>query len=371
MTGPQGAPEGGAGTPIVPAPPSGASSVKAAASQQERRWRRLLPAVALFLLVPAVPQLRALVPIEQTLLLLLPALAVAAWIAWRNGGSVWLALAWSAVALWVLSRPMAGGASYVAFARAWALMLAAAFGAVALFRPSRSFFGRAMLALAISGAAFSLVLGLTGSSAHRVERVIGAELADRVESSVAAMRARLATPEWQDLQRTNPDAARYWDQMIDAGEQQLREIAPFGASIFPAILAFESLAALGLAWSLHHRLSRTRLGPALAPLREFRFDDQFIWGIIGGLVLVLLPRLAAWKAVGWSLLVFFGALYALRGLGVMTWFLVFPGRWFGIALVAIAAIIPPLWSFPLGIGLGDTYFDWRRRVRPSNQGSSQ
>jgi hypothetical protein len=371
VTAPHGTPGEGPGTPVVQEPYSRAPSAPASASPKERRWRRLLPAVALFLLIPAIPQMRALVPIEQTLILLVPALAVCSWVAWRHGGSILFALGWSGLAFWVLSRPMAGGPSYVAFARGWALMLATAFGAVALYRPMRPFFGRAMLALAVSGAAFVLVLGFAGTSARQVERVIAGELGDRVESSVAAMRARAGTPEWQELQRTNPDAARSWDQLMDTGEAQLREIAPFGASVFPALLAFESLAALGLAWSLHHRLSRARLGPALAPLREFRFDDQMIWGVIGGLVFVLLPRLAAWKSVGWSLLLFLGALYALRGLGVMTWFLVFPGRWFGVVLVAIAAIIPPLWSFPLGIGLGDTYFDWRRRVRPSNQGSSQ
>jgi hypothetical protein len=75
--------------------------------------------------------------------------------------------------------------------------------------------------------------------------------------------------------------------------------------------------------------------------------------------------------LGWNLLLFFGLLYALRGLGVMMWFLVRPGRWFGAVLVAACAVLPPLWSFPVGIGLGDTYFDWRRRVRPPNSGSQE
>jgi hypothetical protein len=101
--------------------------------------------------------------------------------------------------------------------------------------------------------------------------------------------------------------------------------------------------------------------------------------VIFGLVLTLVPELMGqglstpvvegMRQVGWNLLLFFGGLYGLRGLGVMTWFLVFPGRWLGAALVAACAILPPLWSFPIGIGLGDTYFDWRRRVPPSNQRS--
>jgi hypothetical protein len=162
-------------------------------------------------------------------------------------------------------------------------------------------------------------------------------------------------------------------------ELVLRRLIGVGGALFPAMLLFESVAALGLAWSLHHRLSRTRVGPPIAPIREFRFEDQFIWGVIIGLVFALMPELMIRQGtsgpaldlmrwIGWNLLLFFGGLYGLRGIGVMTWFLVLPGRWVGAALVAAFALLPPLWSFPVGIGLGDTYFDWRRRVRPSHQG---
>jgi len=70
-------------------------------------------------------------------------------------------------------------------------------------------------------------------------------------------------------------------------------------------------------------------------------------------------------------LVFFGALYAVRGLGVMSWFLVSPGRLFGSMVMIAVALIPVLWSIPLGLGLGDTWIDWRRRVRPATPGSTQ
>jgi hypothetical protein len=335
----------------------------------ERGWRRLLPALALFLFVQTIAPLRVVLPIEQTLLLLLPALAACAWVAWRRGGRIWLALGWTGAAIWVFSWPIAGDAAYLAFARGWTLVLAAVFGAVLLWQPSRPFFGRAIITLGVAGTVFVLLLAVFGSSAQRVERVVAGELADRVESSVQSMRARTTTADWAEVERSNPESARTLLNLMDSVEEQLRAMAPVGASIFPALLAFEALAALGLAWSLHHRLSRTRLGPPIAKLREFRFEDQSIWLFIVGLALVLVPRFVAWKGVGWSLLTFFGALYALRGLGVMTWFLVLPGRWGGVILVSLVAVLWPLWSLPLGIGLSDTYFDWRRRIRPSNQGS--
>jgi hypothetical protein len=199
----------------------------------------------------------------------------------------------------------------------------------------------------------------------RVERVVAGELDDRVESSMAAIRSQTETPRWQEIQKKDPDTAKWWTEMIDDTETMLRRMAPVGTSYFPAILLFESIAALGLAWSLHHRLSPTRIGPPLAPLREFRFDDQLVWGAVAGLTLALIPRFVALKAIGLNLVWFFGVLYALRGLGVMAWFLIAPGQWSGVALIALFAL---LWPLPLSIGLADTWFDWRRRVRPSSEG---
>ncbi|HKS04822.1 MAG TPA: DUF2232 domain-containing protein [Gemmatimonadaceae bacterium] len=330
---------------------------------KERGWRLLLLALVCFLFVPAIPPLRAIVPIEQTLVLLTPALAACAWLGWRHGGRVWLALAWSGVAVWVLLYPMAGGEEYAALARGWSLVLAAAFGAIGLFTSTRAFFGRALGAVALTLVACAVVVGVSGSTARRVERVVAAELSDRVESSVSALRAR-TSPELLQLERERPERARALSRMVDDVESWLRQMAPFGANLFPAMLLFESLAALGLAWSLHHRLSRARLGPSLAAIREFRFDDQLIWGAIAGLVMVLLPRFAVAKGIGVNALVFFGALYALRGVGVMVWFLVAPGRWLGVVTIAMCCVLPIFWSIPVGLGLGDTYWDWRNRPRP-------
>ncbi|HYV97203.1 MAG TPA: DUF2232 domain-containing protein [Gemmatimonadaceae bacterium] len=348
---------------------AGAASVSGSQPAQtgERGWRRLLPAVAVFLFVQSLP-LRALVPIEQTLLLLVPALAACAWVAWRNGGRIWFALVWTGVAMVALSRPMAGDPSYVAFARGWALVLAAAFGAFGLAFRTKPFFTRAVWTLSAASVLFGVVLFASGVSSRTVERVISAELSDRVESSVASWRRPTTTPEWAELERKSPESTKAIGETLDAMETQMRAIPPFGTEFFPAILLLESLVALGLAWSLHHRLSRTRIGPPIAQLREFRFEDQFIWGIIAGLVLVLIPRFAAYKTIGLNLLLFFGVLYAVRGLAVLAWFLLSPGRWMGLVIVSVFVV---LWPFPLSLGLGDTYFDWRRRVRPSNQGSSQ
>ena len=45
---------------------------------RERGWRMILPALGLFLLVPAFAALRILFPVEQTILLVGPAIGVCA-----------------------------------------------------------------------------------------------------------------------------------------------------------------------------------------------------------------------------------------------------------------------------------------------------
>jgi hypothetical protein len=136
----------------------------------------------------------------------------------------------------------------------------------------------------------------------------------------------------------------------------------------PALLSLESLAALSLAWGLHHRLSRARIGPPLGSLKSFRFNDQLVWGLVVGVTIVILPSLASLRVVGLNLLVFFGALYALRGLGILRWLA--SERVAVVSVVGLAVLLPfvglgllaaTLSGVALAIGLGDTWGDWRNR----------
>jgi hypothetical protein len=58
-------------------------------------------------------------------------------------------------------------------------------------------------------------------------------------------------------------------------------------------------------------------------------------------------------------------LYALRGLGVVSWFLA-PGRPTPALLTLAACFAGPVAGlFALGLGLADTWIDWRGRLRPA------
>ena len=84
---------------------------------RERGWRLILPALGLFLLVPAFAALRILFPVEQTILLVGPAIGVCALVAWVQGGRVWLALTWLVLSAWMLLRPLDSGSAFEFMAR--------------------------------------------------------------------------------------------------------------------------------------------------------------------------------------------------------------------------------------------------------------
>jgi hypothetical protein len=157
---------------------------------------------------------------------------------------------------------------------------------------------------------------------------------------------------------------------------RLTMMAETGSKLYPSLLLLESLIARALAWGMYHRISRTRLGAPLGFLKDFRFNDQFVWGLIAGITIVLIPALEFLDGTGRNLLVFFGALYAIRGFGVLSWFMA-PGVLAAVLLVGFAMLWWPVLNavavlgFMLlalaafGLGLGDTWADWRSRARPT------
>jgi hypothetical protein len=86
---------------------------------------------------------------------------------------------------------------------------------------------------------------------------------------------------------------------------------------------------------------------------------------VSGLAFLVVPGLGLLHGFGANLLVFFGALYALRGAGVALFFLA-PGRVMMVVLVGVSVLFAGAAGVIfVGLGLGDTWLDWRRRPRPS------
>lgn len=332
---------------------------------REGGWKAVLLALAAFLFLPQALAFQAALPVTETVLLLVPALAVCFLVGWWRGGRIWIAALWviAAAAGMALPERMPGAGAYADLVRAWALLAAGAFGVMSLLSPNRPFFPRALSA---SGVALllALMMLLVGGKSPSAARTVFAE---RLEQRSTAYGTAMA--QWLDsLDKGGESGATAL--MREVGDDLVRQaatIARVAADAFPALLALESLAAFGLAWALFHRLSRARIGPPLAPLRDFRFNDQMVWGFVAGLVIVLLPAMRGLQAVGWNLLLFFGAIYALRGLGVIAWSLgrVMRARAAGAVAIAGFLLLGPFAYLPaLGLGLIDTWIDWRGRARP-------
>ena len=313
------------------------------------------------MLLPLVPLLRVAIPIEQSLLMIVPALAVCALVGWWAGGRFFLALTWTALAVWMIVTPLPGTPAFSAIAKGWSLLLVASFGVASIMSPRQSFFPRALSAV---GLAFTVGFALVMFASKRpdaVERTVRSEYTRRVDAWLAEWESVSKTKEWQEITRDNPGM----EALARESSDRLRQLPPITARLYPAVLALESLAVLALAWGLYHRVSRTRIGLPLAPLRDFRFNDQLVWGLVLGITAVAVPTLKAFSTIGLNLLLFFGVLYALRGLGVLAWFFA-PGRLMVALTIGLAIFMWPLLGvFALGVGLGDTWLDWRSRPRPT------
>jgi hypothetical protein len=335
-------------------------------AEPRRGWRKLLLAFIAFVLIPASP-LRSLLPVDETMMLFVPAIAACALVGWWAGGRMFSALLWVALAVVMTTQDVAATGVYGNMIRGWSLLLAGAFGVACIVGPNRAFFSKALSAVAVAlcvgfGIAMLGSGGLPGTA-----DAIASEFARRNAEAIAGISK--AMQQWPEL--SNMPA---FTDFSSTANQILSGFSRVGQAMFPALLALESLAALGLAWALYHRLTRQRIGVPLAPLREFRFNDQFVWGLIVGLIILVLPILAGVRTVGGNLVLFFGALYAMRGLGVLAWFMS-PGT-FATTLVAGAILVwvpvvnvvailgfMTLGVTALGLGVGDTWADWRNRAR--------
>jgi hypothetical protein len=339
--------------------------------EPKRGWKKLLFALFVFVLIPASP-LRSLLPVDETMMLFVPAMAACALVGWWAGGRMWSALFWIALTVFIARQDVAATREYASLVRGWSLLLAGAFGVAGITRLDRPVFTKSLASVAIA-----LVVGLSMSLLGPTRwsgsvDVVDAEFARRNAEAMEAINKtiELNPTQWQDLSARVPSLADFPNSLAPLLDGTSR----VGKLMFPALLALESLAALALAWATYHRLSRTRIGAPLAPLREFRFNDQFVWGLIVGLVVLVLPNLAGLRGFGANLVLFFGALYAMRGLGVLAWFMA-PGT-FAMGLIALAVLVwvpvvnviailgfMTLGVTAVGLGVGDTWADWRSRAR--------
>jgi hypothetical protein len=297
----------------------------------ERGWPR---AVGLFLLAGmAAPVVGGTILIGVIYLVMLVSLPV------RRSSAYLVAL----ILGWGVLQGERGGIWWSE--RGWALLVAGWFVALTLRHPASGFMSRALASLAGAGGVMIALVGLT----DRAWSVLEFQVAERVRAFFAEMEIWLR-------QAVEPDAlSPALVGALSAGlEAQLE--------VFPATLALGTLAGLAVAWWLYVRMAHGD-DQGLAPLREFRFNDQLIWLFIGGLALTLVGNDAPAR-VGSNALAFMGVLYAMRGAAVVSFFGAGQSPLGAFLLVLGLVLLPPVMMVAaLVIGLGDTWLDLRARAR--------
>ena len=230
--------------------------------------------------------------------------------------------------------------------RGWAIILGGCFAALSLRRPEQGFFPRGLLAVVLALGGSWAALGLSRRRWGVIDDMVASRLRDGVGTSLEALRV---------LRDGAPLPGTVVSTVFQAAEWQ--------SHLFPAMLALSSLAALGVAWWLYARLVRGS-GDGLGPLSGFRFSDQLIWVFVLGAVLVLLQPDDVPGRAGLNLLLLSGALYVVRGAGVVAG--VSRGlSVFGWTLLVLGFLLlaPFLLVGALLIGLGDNWLDIRARTR--------
>jgi hypothetical protein len=247
------------------------------------------------------------------------------------------------VCLWVIfgGAPLDG---MWLLGRGWAVLLGGWFLALTLLRPEMRLTDRALAAVGGAFVGAAAVIAAQPQAWEVLDWVVKARI---LEGSTMAMSAMTTIRGGEGLPERVADA--------------LMRTADFQGRAFPAIVGLASLASLGVAWWVYTRLARGR-GDGLSPLAGFRFNENLVWLLVGGVLLLALGLGDPWSRVGANALVFMGGLYALRGMAVvvaLTGGVSVPGALlFFLGLVFLA---PLILIGSLIIGLGDTWVDIRAR----------
>ncbi len=229
--------------------------------------------------------------------------------------------------------------------RAWALLVGGWFVALSLARPASKPSTRALIAVLGAGIVTAGFIALRRGAWSALDWAI----TDRVQFMIAQMLDQVVM-------------VRGGEALAPALVRSMYDMAEAQVEVFPAITGVASMAALCVVWWMYARLTDSG-EQRLSPLKDFRFNDQLVWVFVGGLLLLVTRVGEPLGRVGANVVVFMGALCALRGAAVV----VFMSG--GVSLIGFFATVVGLLLVPtlifggaLVIGLGDIYLDVRGRV---------
>ena len=260
------------------------------------------------------------------------------------GMTGWLGFAMTLVA-GIIAMGIPGVDSLWYLERSWSVLLFGCFATITMFFPNCILLERAIGTLCMSLAIVSVFFLLDYESWYRVDEMINQGIISNINRSLDVFRQM--------------DSIMIIQRDLSATALQL---AGYQSRLFPALLGLSSLASMAVAWWGYIGLSGKKL-KSLMGLSEFKFNDHLVWCLIGGLLFLVSDVGEGWSRVGENLVFFMVSLYVLRGTAV---FLVTTGiLFFGKVSLFLGLIFlaPVVLTIAFLIGLSDTWFDYRNRVR--------
>ncbi|MFI5280732.1 MAG: DUF2232 domain-containing protein [Gemmatimonadales bacterium] len=246
---------------------------------------------------------------------------------------------------------------------AWICLLTAGVVVALALRPpgKTGLIGTGLLAVALAAAMGTLLIGVTSFSFDELRWLAGRHFGMQARQVLEVMnRAFAGTEGGADTLETMSGA--------------MDDVVGFVARFLPALILIQSLAALAASWALYRIVAKHPEGEPLPPLREFRFSDHLIWGVVVALAALVAPGARALRPLAGNLATFFGALYIVRGLGVVAALGAAAGV--GGPLATLLGFIVTVFLLPLvvfgalALGVSDTWIDWRRWAKKQSKAES-
>jgi hypothetical protein len=256
---------------------------------------------------------------------------------------------------WVAWGIVGAGDGFARFEAAWVCLLAGGVAVALLVRPpgQHALIAGGLVAVAVAALAGATLLAVTASSWAELRWLAEKHYGDQVRLVLGALSQRLAP-------------AGDESTLMVALEQTAAAVVLTVSRLLPALVLLQSLAALAFAWTLYRVVAREPEGVSLPSLREFRFNDHLVWGIVVAAVALVWPGHDALRLLGGNLATFFGGLYVLRGLGVVAAMAAaagVTGPAAGLVAAVVTVFLPPIAVLgALAFGVSDTWLDWRRRL---------
>jgi hypothetical protein len=276
---------------------------------------------------------------QPSVLIAVPFLALTGMTGFRGRGTVLAA----AVGLVLVASGVRDGIWYAE--RAWALTAGGVFVGLSFAVPRWCLTSRALTSIFAAFIAFGVFLSLRGDAWGAIDWAVS----DRLRAGFAVTLDAMTV-----LREGRPPPQTLVSAIYRTVEAQ--------ATVFPALLAIETMAGLAVAWWLFERLVRGS-GSGMGSLATFKFNDHLVWLMVLGLA--FLAGLGGDPVVrlGANLAVFMTAMYAVRGLAVGV--AVTGGvSLLGYAMIAAGVLLaaPFVLGFAVLLGVADTWLDLRARA---------